>query len=123
MSLEGRLWRGGAGLLFFVGAGAVAACAREGGPKSHGDSAEPALVAAPLSASAPVNGLEKKPDELLPANAKTRDQCAEICQKSRQLACKSPDQCLPNCLAMASATPCSEQVGAFYACLVGQPTS
>jgi hypothetical protein len=48
--------------------------------------------------------------------------CTQICDHSRVLKCKAPDVCKPNCLAMASLTPCGDEFRAFYGCLVGQPS-
>jgi hypothetical protein len=47
--------------------------------------------------------------------------CRQICDRSRQLNCNSVDKCLPNCMAMGSATPCTNEIQDFYRCLVGQP--
>ena len=60
---------------------------------------------------------------LPPADARTRAQCASICTRSRELHCKQPETCEPNCLAMQAATPCGPQFSGFYACLVGQPAA
>jgi hypothetical protein len=47
--------------------------------------------------------------------------CREICDRSRRLNCENVAKCMPNCLAMGSLTPCTEQISAFYRCLVGEP--
>jgi len=47
--------------------------------------------------------------------------CRQICDRTRQLKCANVDKCFPNCLAMGSATPCTDEVLGFYECLVGQP--
>jgi len=112
----------------------AAACTRQGSSNGTSGAGAPGQVSAALSAraaagqgkaalaaSVPAKAVEAAADPLLPASVKTREQCAAICELSRQLRCKSPAQCLPNCLAMASATPCGQQINEFYTCLVGQP--
>jgi len=47
--------------------------------------------------------------------------CEAICANSRSRHCRNESQCLGNCLAMGSLTPCKDQVSAFYRCLVAQP--
>jgi hypothetical protein len=47
--------------------------------------------------------------------------CNDICDRSRQLKCQHASECMPNCLAMRTATPCTQQVTALYDCLVKQP--
>jgi hypothetical protein len=48
-------------------------------------------------------------------------ECKQICNRSRQLKCKHEDQCMSNCIAMATVTPCSESLHGMYRCLVNQP--
>jgi hypothetical protein len=47
--------------------------------------------------------------------------CRRMCDRSVQLKCGNAAKCLPNCFAMASATPCTKEMLAMYQCLVGQP--
>jgi hypothetical protein len=47
--------------------------------------------------------------------------CRTICDRSRRLACENASQCMPNCLAMGSVTPCTDAITTLYQCLVGQP--
>ena len=47
--------------------------------------------------------------------------CRQICDRSRRLQCANTDKCMPNCLAMAQATPCSSEMRSLYECLKGQP--
>lgn len=58
------------------------------------------------------------------ARAKTpdvKDACASICERSHVLRCPNADQCLVNCVAAATGTPCNAEFQAFYQCLVPQP--
>jgi hypothetical protein len=47
--------------------------------------------------------------------------CREICERSRRLNCVNVAQCMPNCLAMGSLTPCTQKITTLFQCLVGQP--
>ena len=47
--------------------------------------------------------------------------CGEICQRSGQLKCSHASECMVNCLAMGTVTPCTPEMTAFYRCLVKQP--
>jgi hypothetical protein len=105
-------WTLGVGLL---GSFNVLACAR-------GDAKSRENVATPATETAVAPAPSQAPEALVPANPKARQRCAAICEKTRTLRCKQPDACLPNCLAMASTTPCSEELSAFQACLANQPT-
>jgi hypothetical protein len=51
----------------------------------------------------------------------TDRRCTDICERSRLLKCDHPEACKPNCMAMASLTPCSEEFVSFHKCLVGEP--
>jgi hypothetical protein len=48
--------------------------------------------------------------------------CDNICSRSRALKCPHVEECLPNCLGMASVTPCKPQFLAFYECLLEKPS-
>lgn len=48
-------------------------------------------------------------------------QCARICDRSRQLKCKRAADCQGNCVAMATVTPCSASMKEFYRCLAAEP--
>jgi hypothetical protein len=48
--------------------------------------------------------------------------CNNICARSRALKCPHVEECLPNCLGMASVTPCKQQFLAFYECLIDKPS-
>jgi hypothetical protein len=50
-----------------------------------------------------------------------KDACGSICERSQVLKCKNADECMVNCLAAASGTPCNAEFLAFYRCLVAQP--
>lgn len=63
-------------------------------------------------------------DSAKPAGADlgaVKDACGSICERSAVLKCKNADQCLVNCLAAASGTPCNPEFLGFYRCLVPQP--
>ncbi|MGO9835077.1 MAG: hypothetical protein ACLP1X_12760 [Polyangiaceae bacterium] len=47
--------------------------------------------------------------------------CRSICDRSRKLACPKVAECMPNCTAMGSATPCTAEFLAMFGCLVKQP--
>jgi hypothetical protein len=47
--------------------------------------------------------------------------CNSICERSRKLNCARPQDCMPNCLAMAIGSPCADEFTAFYRCLVQEP--
>jgi hypothetical protein len=54
---------------------------------------------------------------------KSGSECASICERTRALHCKHPEGCLANCLAMATATPCSAAIAALFSCLVAEPAA
>jgi len=47
--------------------------------------------------------------------------CIAICERSQQLKCSHASECMVNCLAMATVTPCTAEMTAFYQCLLKQP--
>ncbi len=49
------------------------------------------------------------------------DACTGICERSKVLRCTNADQCLVNCVAAATGTPCNAEFQSFYLCLVPQP--
>ena len=110
-------------MLLFSSIVIATGCTREGGSHSTSDAGTPAQASSPLSARMPASAAARSLEALPEPAAKTREQCATICARSRELQCKSAAECLPNCLAMASVTPCREPMTAFYDCLVGQPVS
>jgi hypothetical protein len=67
---------------------------------------------------APPVATAKSSSSLVP---KLQRLCLEICGRSRDLKCKHGDGCAANCLAMASAPPCTEQFLVFYECIAKQP--
>ena len=75
----------------------------------------PAAASAPLLASAAAPS--SAPSGLPVADTATRARCAVLCERTADLKCKHPEACLPNCLAMASATPCNEPISALFSCL------
>jgi hypothetical protein len=56
-----------------------------------------------------------------PSN-RVQDACKRICANSIALSCKNVTECMPNCLAMASATPCNDEMLTLYDCLKSQPS-
>jgi hypothetical protein len=48
-------------------------------------------------------------------------QCARICERSRQLKCKRAADCPGSCVAMATVTPCSASMEDLYRCLAAEP--
>lgn len=122
MSSAGWVVRGAHSCAYLGIFALVAACAQRENPRPMGADAEAAPVAsrAAVLASA-ASAASAAP--LVPADATTRAQCANICERSNTLHCKQASECLPNCLAMQAATPCGVPFSAFYACLVREPTS
>jgi hypothetical protein len=47
--------------------------------------------------------------------------CTDICGRTRELKCPNVAECMPNCLAVGTVTPCTQEVTALYKCLVKQP--
>ena len=47
--------------------------------------------------------------------------CTQICERSHVLKCSHASQCLTNCVAAASGTPCNPEFTAFYGCIVKEP--
>jgi hypothetical protein len=78
----------------------------------------------------PVPAVTEKPSEA-PAPSPARIEisqdlertCRSICDRSRKLACPKVAECMPNCTAMGSATPCTAEFLAMFGCLVKQPLS
>ena len=102
----------------------ASACAQRENPRPMGNEADTtskAPLAAPASALPSVSAPPLPP--LAPADATTRSQCANICERSSALHCAHASECVPNCLAMQAATPCGAPFSAFYACLVREPTT
>ena len=77
-----------------------------------------ATSSAPLLPSAPAAPQSNAPSPLPAPDSATRKSCAVLCERSVALKCKNPEGCLPNCLAMGSATPCNEPMSALFSCLV-----
>jgi hypothetical protein len=50
-----------------------------------------------------------------------KNACTSICERSQVLRCLHADECLVNCVAAGSGTPCNAEFQAFYQCLVPQP--
>jgi len=134
--LLARLWRGDPGVATFVlivaAAGSAPACSRNDPSPSPTASATrpaptPELDTQPMHEKAPEAA---KPaasvaasDEQVPIEKGAQSTCAKICNRSRDLKCQHADRCLTNCLGMASLTPCSPSISAFFACLVKEPSS
>jgi hypothetical protein len=110
-SRERRAWRGV--VAHSLLAAALWACDRD--PAT--DTAQ-AAQAAPLTSVAPAD--QPAAVEPPPTEAVQRD-CNAICQRSIELRCEHAEECLPNCVAAASATPCKHEFASFYGCLVTQP--
>jgi hypothetical protein len=47
--------------------------------------------------------------------------CVQICERSHVLKCTHADQCLTNCVAAATGTPCNPEFKGFYGCIVKEP--
>jgi hypothetical protein len=92
------------------------ACVKDDPNASAAESSAPPPSVKPAQAS-PAN-LAAQRIEIAPSLERS---CRQICDRSLQLQCASADKCLPNCLAMGSATPCSDEMLGFYQCLIAQP--
>jgi len=74
-------------------------------------------------ASASAGRLDLAPPnpERVPIPAKAQDSCKNICDRSKELKCPHTGECLPNCLGMATLTPCSAEIGELFTCLLREP--
>jgi hypothetical protein len=99
-----------------AGAALALGCAQ----KSHDETANPeaASTAGTVASSWRTEESPQPNIEVPPSLERT---CRQICTRSQQLSCQKSEQCLPNCLAMGSQTPCTDQMLAFFRCLVAQP--
>lgn len=87
-----------------------------------------ALVLLEVNGSA-VPAATDKPAETAPAPSPARIEitpdlertCRSICDRSRKLACPNAAECMANCTAMGSATPCTVEFLAMFGCLVKEP--
>jgi hypothetical protein len=130
MNVAGWVVRGAHSCGFLAVFTLASACAQRENPLPMGNEADTtnkAPLAAPASApppvSAPPSASPPPLPQLAPADATTRSQCANICERSSALHCAHASECVPNCLAMQAATPCGAPFSAFYACLVREPTT
>jgi hypothetical protein len=100
-------------------AAAFAACDRKEVPATeNGARSERIATAASIASAAPP---ARPASDRRVATPAVQEACRTICERSRQLTCKNAQECLPNCLGMASLTPCSEPISEFYRCLVREP--
>ena len=95
---------------------ALPACSRREEPVANG--APSASTAAPAAHDATVVPAKHIVSAL---GSGATGSCASICEQAAKLGCKRADACRENCVAMASTGVCEAELGAFYACLKGQP--
>jgi hypothetical protein len=88
-------------------------CARPEPPTSDAPAPSASTQALAAPAAVPMGRLDVSP-------ALERS-CREICDRSHELRCAHAAQCMPNCMAGASMTPCNEPMATFYRCLVHHP--
>jgi hypothetical protein len=50
-----------------------------------------------------------------------RDACRSVCERSKQLKCAHTDECLTNCMGMATLTPCSAEFSKLFPCWLHEP--
>jgi hypothetical protein len=104
----------------------LAGCARHA---SADESNAMSTTAQAASAAAPSAGAPPAASAANPAPVAARVEvptslersCREICDRSRRLKCENTAECMPNCLAMGSLTPCTDKMTVFFHCLVEQP--
>ena len=96
---------------------ALPACVKSDPPDPSSTEPRPARASPPGSAVA-ARAVGAARIEITPSVERS---CRQICDRSVLLRCASVDKCLPNCLAMGSATPCTDEILRFYDCLVAQP--
>ncbi len=106
--------------------GGVAGCKEKHANADTAGSPESAPAASP--ASAPIHAAvaappaAPAPPAVSPESARAIERsCAKICAHSTALRCAHPEDCTPNCLAMAIGTPCADEFAGLYRCLEGEP--
>lgn len=86
---------------------------------------DPPAASAAATTSAALSAADAAPPAQRPsgptAGPAIEATCRDICDHSQKLNCKNAAECTPNCIGMATTTPCSKEVGVLYACLVKQP--
>jgi hypothetical protein len=107
-----------AGALVMLG-GALVSCDRKvaAGSADAGTSAS----AAPAPAAAKPAPAPAPTDVRPHGDPEVERACADICEASAQLKCAHASDCMVNCLAMGTVTPCTSEMMAFYHCLLKQP--
>jgi hypothetical protein len=95
---------------------AMGGCTRKDSAADPSGSAS--AVAIPVATAAPDSAAR---GQVFGANPTVEHACNSICGQSQKLQCARADECLSNCIAMGSLTPCAEQFGSFYQCLLKQP--
>lgn len=79
----------------------------------------PVPPAAPAVSTVPL--LAAPQSERVTVSAEAKASCSAVCERSKQLKCKNTDECLPNCLAMVSLTPCTKEISAMLDCTLREP--
>jgi hypothetical protein len=82
----------------------------------------PAVSSSSGSASTPAAPSAAASTAGQPSLAGVADACKSICERSRELKCKNADECLLDCVAAGSQTPCNAEFQVFYGCLREQPS-
>jgi len=61
------------------------------------------------------------PSTSVPVSASAQEACRVVCDRSARLKCKHTEECVPNCLGMATLTPCSPEFSALFRCWLHEP--
>jgi len=98
---------------------ASSACSRHDEPVTAAPT--PSYPPPAPTASLPASPTTAAPSDAVVISAGVRASCVDICDRSRQLKCKHAEQCMSNCLGMASTMPCGPFFMGFYQCLRQEP--
>lgn len=98
-----------------IGAG----CKKAAIEQASAQSGDPVPSSASSVRAAPLPGLTQS--DQVPVSAEAKESCRAICERSSQLKCKNTDECVPNCLAMASLTPCTAEIATMFGCILREP--
>jgi hypothetical protein len=95
--------------------GILAACVQSSPPAASDAGASAAVVRAAVAPPTPPP-LDPRPH----GDPEIERTCAAICEQSQQLKCSHASDCMVNCLAMGTVTPCTPEMKTFYKCLLKQ---
>jgi hypothetical protein len=107
-----------------VGFGALpVACSKTSASESERATAPSPAAKPPLkpAATSSVIELGPPPSTSVRIPAAARESCRDICERSKQLNCAHGDECLGNCIGMATLTPCSAEFAKLLPCWLKEP--